>query len=307
MPFRFCAFIVLLLLASAGPFAQSTFQFIVAARDGSGTPVTDLKAEEVVMSENGAPARIARIEPFSLPVKVTLAVDNGRDSREALAYYRTGLKGLVEALPADVEMTLITTAPQPRTVVRPTKDRAQVQRGIDTFAPDDEPPRFTDALVEYSERLDREMRDKKGAEYVPVLVMISTTGAEASSTQLPTVEKALKVVAARRARVFVTVTTPKAGDATASAGITTTRQFLIASPLVKATAGRLEALTAPARLAMVLPEIGSELAALQRRLATQFRVTVERPGGASGPLQNPRVELIRPGLTGAVSLDGFLQ
>ena len=35
-----------------------------------------------------------------------------------------------------------------------------------------------------------------------------------------------------------------------------------------------------------------------------FGVTVERSRG--GELQSPRIELARPGLTGAVTLDGYL-
>ena len=46
------------------------------------------------------------------------------------------------------------------------------------------------------------------------------------------------------------------------------------------------------------------MAALHRRQANQFRVTVERAKG--GELQNPRVELARPGLNGQVTIDGFL-
>ena len=82
------------------------FQFIVGAVDANGTPVTDLKANEVVMTENGAPATVLKIEPYKVPVKLTVAVDNGPDSRDALSHYRSGLKGLVEALHHDGTTTL---------------------------------------------------------------------------------------------------------------------------------------------------------------------------------------------------------
>jgi hypothetical protein len=41
-----------------------------------------------------------------MPVALTIAVDNGPLSVDALAHYRTGLTGLVHALPADMEVTL---------------------------------------------------------------------------------------------------------------------------------------------------------------------------------------------------------
>ena len=96
---------------------SKTFQFAVSASDASGGPVTDLKPEDVVMTENGVRQQVVKVEPLSVPIKLTLAVDNGIDSTDALVHYRAGLTGLVEALPQDVEITLITIAPQPRTVV----------------------------------------------------------------------------------------------------------------------------------------------------------------------------------------------
>ena len=58
-------------------------QFIVGATDASGAPVTDLEANEVVVTENGAAATILKIEPYTIPVKLTVGVGNGPDSHEA--------------------------------------------------------------------------------------------------------------------------------------------------------------------------------------------------------------------------------
>jgi hypothetical protein len=51
--------------------------------------------------------------------------------------------------------------------------------------------------------------------------------------------------------------------------------------------------------------MGKEIAALHAKHVSQLRVTVERPNRATGPFQNLKVELGRPGLTGAVSADGL--
>ena len=93
--------------------AGSNFQDLVAATNAAGDPVADLKPEDVLMSEKAGKATVTKIEPFALPVKVAIAVDNGSDSSLALPNYRNGLKGFVEAFPADTEMTIITTSPQP--------------------------------------------------------------------------------------------------------------------------------------------------------------------------------------------------
>lgn len=284
--------------------AQEQFQFVVSATDSSGQPVTDLKNEEIRMSENGKPNTVVKIEPFRIPVKLTIAVDNGPLSRDALSHYRSGLTGLVNALPADVEVTLITTAPQPRRVVQATTDRERVLRGINGFAPQDESPRFTDALVEFSKRYQDELEDTRRGDSLPILVMVSTTATEATSYELPEIEKALGFLKARKARVYVTMISGRQ-DAEGLAAINTARQALIAIPATEATRGKYEALANSSRLATLLPEFGQEIAALHQKHNNQLLVTVQRQQGITGQLQNPQIEVARPGLTGDVSIDGL--
>jgi hypothetical protein len=281
-----------------------TFQFAVSASDASGAPVTDLKPDEVVMTENGTRQQVVKVEPLSVPIKLTLAVDNGLDSTDALVHYRAGLTGLVEALPPDVEITLITIAPQPRTVLRPTTDRAQVLRAINGFAPEQAAPRFTDALVEFSQRLQREVKDKKIAPYVPVMVMLSTTSVQQTSYEAPEVTKAANFLVSRRARLNMIVMSTRTGQATSAETLNASVQAIIGIPVVKATNGRYESLAASSRLATLMPEWGKDLAALHQRQTHQVRVTVER--AQAGDLQNPRIELARTGLNGQVTIDGFL-
>ena len=284
--------------------APQTFEFFVHAADAAGKPVTDLRPEDVVMSENGVPQEVAKVERQAVPLKITIAVDNSEDSAEALVQYRAGLAGLVDGLPPDVEVTLITTAPQPRTVLRPTTDRTQIRRAVNGFAPEQGRPRFTEAIVEFSERLQREARDRRIAPYVPVLIMLSTTAVEQNSYQPGEVTKAANFLVARRARVNVIVMSTRTGQATSSETINASMQGVISMPIVKATNGRYESLAASSRLSTLLPEWGKDLATLHNRQINQVRVTVERAKG--GELQNPRIELARPGLDGVVTIDGHL-
>jgi hypothetical protein len=284
--------------------APQTFQFAVSASDASGTPVTDLKPEDVVMTENGVRQQVVKVEPLSIPIKLTLVIDNGIDSANALVHYRAGLTGLVEALPPDLEITLITMAPQPRTVLRPTTDRAQVLRAITGFAPEQAAPRFSDALVEFSQRLQKETRDRKIAPYVPVMIMLSTTSVQQTSYEPGDVTKAVNFLVGRRARLNMVVMSTRTGQATSAESINASVQAIIGIPVVKATNGRYESLAVSSRLATLLPDWGKDLAALHQRQSNQVRVTVERK--PAGDLQNPRIELARTGLNGQVTIDGFL-
>lgn len=303
------AFIAMTLaLSSLGVAAQSQFQFVISATDANGVPVTDVTPAEILMSENGVANEIVKVEPFKLPVRLTIAVDNGMASADALAHYRTGLTAMVKALPEDVEITLITTAPQPRAVVRATTNREQILRGINGFAPERAAPRFTDALVEFTQRYEKELKDRKKVDSLPFLLMVSTTANESSSYEMPDIQKAFQFMQARKAKLYVAMVAARdrgVADLESVTDINTNRQALIALPVVKATGGRYEPLAISSRLATLLPEFGEDIAALHRKLTSQVLVTVQRKPGLTGALQNPRVELTRPGLTGQVSLDGL--
>jgi len=307
---RICLAVGAALIASSAIDAQQNqlqpnqLQAFISAVDANGAPVTDLKPEEIAMTENGAPGKVVSLDRLNLPIKLTIAIDNGKDSQTALATVREGLTGLVDALPPDVEVTLVTLAPQPAMFVKPTTDRAQIARGISRFGVDpSEAPRFSDALVEYAERLDKDFKDKK-LTYAPMLVMVSTSAVESSASQRDTIEKALKTLLTRGARVSLMMFTTKPTDADSVDGLKNGRQVLIATPIVKASRGKFEPLVAFSRLATLLPEWGKEIAFSHTRQTNQYRAVIERPGGATGPLVSPGLRFTRPGVNANVSFDG---
>jgi hypothetical protein len=286
--------------------AQGPLTLYVSAVDANGAVVTDLKPEDFSYKESGNAGKVVSMDKFSLPVKLTIAVDNGPGTDLAMSHYRSGLTGLVKELPPEIEVTLITMAPQPRMVVKPTLNREEVLRGITRFANESEPARFTDTLVEYAKRIDKERADSKGAAltYLPILVVVQTTQAESTSYQMGDTEKAMGTIANSKARVMMAMTTTKVGSSEAIEDMNSGRQALIAIPLTKATRGRYEALAQSSRLATLLPEFGKNIADTHKRQATQFKVTIERPAGATGQPQDLDVRLTRNGLNGAVSTDG---
>lgn len=297
------------LIASGLAFAQQNqlqpnqLLVFISAVDAGGTPVTDLKPEEIAFTENGAPGKVVALERHQLPIRLTIAVDNGRDSTTALGALRTGLAGLVEALPADVEVTLITMS-QPQTVVRQTADRAQITQGISRLGAESRAlPKFSETLVEYAERIDRDFRDRKAA-YTPMLLLVSTSAPEREDVQPATINKALNTLLGRGARVSVVMFTATPTNTIAVANMTQGRQALISAPIVKASRGKFEALVAFSQLEVLLPQWGREIALSHAKQTTQFRAIIERPGGATGALNTPGLRLTRPGLDGTVSPDG---
>jgi len=299
--------VAITLIASGAIYAQvkpNQLLVFIAGTDGSGAPITDLKPEEVAMTENGAPGKVVSLERHNLPIKLTLAVDNGKDSQLAMASLREGLTGMVQALPADVEVTVITMV-QPQTIVRPTTNRAQITQGISSIAPEPRAvSKFSETLVEYAERVDKDFKDKKPA-YAPMLVMVATPTPELENVQPDTINKALNTLLARGARVsliMVLATTTNVVGATAD--LTQGRQAQIGGQIVKASRGKFEAMTQFSRLSTLLPEWGKEIAASHTKQTNQFRAIIDRPGGATGALSNPGLRITRPGANGVVSPDG---
>jgi len=283
---------------------SNAFQFVVSVVDQSGRPVSDLTRDEIILTEDGIADEIVKVEPFSIPVELTVAVDNGPLSADSLVHYRSGLTGLVKALPGDVEITLITMSPQPLMVVRPTTDRIRLLRGLTSFAPQADSPRFTDTLVEFAKRYEEELRRTRTIDSVPVLVMVSTSVTEAVSYQPPEITKALAFLEQRKAFVHVAMLNINRG-ATGLASLDEGRQTLIAIPATKVTRGRYEALANGSRLVTLLPEMGAQIAALHRRQVSQLLVTAYRRPGLKGALQNAQIGLTRKDLKGSVSLDGL--
>jgi formaldehyde-activating enzyme involved in methanogenesis len=299
-------FFVVTLIASGVTYAQvkpNQLLVFISAVDASGAPVTDLKPEEVAMTEDGAPGKVVSLDRHQLPIKLTIAIDNGRDSTTALTALRTGLTGLVEALPPDVEVTLITMS-QPQTVVRPTTDRAQITQGISRFGPESGAvAKFSETLVEYAQRLDKDFKDKK-LTYSPMLVVVSTSTPELETVQPDTIQKALNTLQTRGARVSVIMFTATPTNTESVANMKQGRQALIAAPIVKASRGKFEALVAFNQLATVLPEWGKEISVSHTKQSNQFRVVIDRPGGATGALNKPGLRITRPSVNGTVSPDG---
>jgi hypothetical protein len=296
--------------------AQGPLTLYVSATDASGKPVTDLKADDFTMSENGVAGKIVSAEKFSLPIHLTIGLDNGPGSDQARGFYKNGLEGLVKNLPDDVEVTIIAMAPTPRMVVKSTAMKDVILKGINQVAPDEQSARFTDTLVEFTQRLDKEAKDKK-LTYAPYLMIVSTTAAEASAYQRNDLEKAMGTFARLGARLSVAMTTTKnsasLSQRTSGSGggsgddvqdLNNGRQALIAIPLAKQTQGKYEALAQPSALQTILPEWGKMIASIHTKQANQYKLTIERPNGATGPLNNLDMRFKRQGLNGSISGDG---
>jgi len=282
-------------LGGASLRAQQPFVFFASIADSSGVPVASLAPDDVKIVENGVEGKIVKIEPIDWPIRVQLLVDNGAGLGEALVQIRNGLKGLVMAMPDGIELSLITTAPQPRNIVRPTTDHQAILQGIDRITPDSGAARFVEALNEAAARVDKD----KG-NYFPVVVILGSTTAEGSQVLERDVQRMLQRFSDRAATVHVImVSTGTRSDSTLSGA----NQTNIGIAVSKQTGGRYEAIAASTRIATLLPEIGEQVAKSHARQSHQFRITFQRPNGASGAIGEIGMSS-RAGTTPTLTING---
>lgn len=284
--------------AAATPaFAQREFQFFAQFSDAEGRAVTTLTDADVQVSEDGTNGKVLKLEPVDWPVRVAILLDNGTGSADRIVNVRNGAKGLIEVLPAGVEISLQTLAPQPRFLVRPTTDKQALLDGVNRYAPDSAASRFVDGLVETVARFDKE----KGNNF-PVVVILGSLTADGSAIRDRDVKQLFERLAARA----ITVHAILAGASTVSTGNSVANASQIAIAATKQTGGRYESIAAATRLATLLPEIGAQIAQSHARQSAQYRVTFERPAGKTGQVGNIGLAAARGGVNVKLSLDGRL-
>jgi len=283
------------MVGSAVALAQQQFVFFASVADASGAPVGSLAPDDVKIVENGAEGKVVKIEPIDWPIRLQILVDNGTGMGEALVQMRNGLKGLVMAIPEGIEMSLITTAPQPRNIVKPTTDRQAIIQGIDRITPDTSAARFVEALNEAAARVDKD----KG-NYFPVIVILGSTTAEGSQVLERDVQRMRQRFVDRAATVHVIMVNLGARSESSFSGANQTN---IGIAVTKDTGGRYEAIAASTRIATLLPEIGEQVAKSHARQSHQFRITFQRPGGASGAVGEIGMSS-RAGTTPTLTING---
>ena len=263
---------VALCLTATGLHAQRQLTLMATVTDPNGGDVTALTPGDIKFAENGTDGKALRVEAIDSVPKLQLLIDNGIGiSADSLSDLRNGVRGLIEALPPSLEVTLVTTAPQPRFLERATTDRVKLISAVDRLSPDSGAGRFAESMYEATERI---AKDEKGRY---TIISFGTTSGDAQVRESD-VNKTIERVQQRGTTVHVVLLTSNRG---AGGGLL---QEELGQLLANNSRGRFEKINLANRVATLLPEIGAEVAKTLGGASRQFRITVERPGGASGDL-----------------------
>ena len=262
-----------LLIAIADGHAQQQFTVFASVVDVTGAPAADLQPGDLHVTENGAQANVVKVEPINWPTKLQILVDNGVGLGAAnLVSLSNGIRGLIDALPPGVEVTLVATAPQPRFLVRGTADRESITKGLGLLAPDPGTGRFVDSLNEATARIERDKGD-----FFPTIIAMATNSGDNTVLDRD-VERIMQRLEKRPTTVHVVL---YSGTGTLTGGANQTQVGLA---VTQYTNGRYESINSTTRIASLLPELGAQVARSHELQSHQFRVTVQRPAGASGPV-----------------------
>ena len=141
-----------LCVTTAFVHAQKQFPLFASIVDVTGAPVAALQPADVEVQENGAEARVIKVEAMDWPTKVQVLVDNGVGlGGSNISLLKNGIIGLLDALPPGVEVTIVSTAPQPRILAKPTTDREAMMKGLALLASDGGAGRLQYRITTYCE------------------------------------------------------------------------------------------------------------------------------------------------------------
>jgi hypothetical protein len=253
-------------ICAAGIRAQEQITLLASIVDPQkGTPVETLTPADVKVSEDNQPATVTKVEAVSRQVKVQVLIDNGIGvGANSLSDFRSGVRNLVAALPADIEVTLITTAPQARTLVKGTKNKDELLKGVDRLAPDSGSGRFVESLGEAIERANKEK------DTFTVIICAATTSGDGKV--LPAEMK--RIYDPIRGRPILVHVLLYSGVQSALGGDI---QIELGQQITKMTGGRYEYINNMNRYITLLPELGAEVAKQAVGSSKQFRITAQRP------------------------------
>jgi|RhiMethySRZTD1v2_1073278.scaffolds.fasta_scaffold12321_8 hypothetical protein len=264
--------LVTVVLSGGALVGQEQFTLLASfVERGSGQPVETLTSADVSVTEDGVTGTVLKVEPVVRTVKVQVLIDNGSGVGRNIGELRNGVRQLLEALPPDVETTLVTTSPQPRFLVRATKNRDELLKGVDRLAPDTGSGRFTESLAEAAERAN------KDKDAFTVIIAAGTTSGDGRILESD-MQRALDQVGRKPMIVHVLL---YAGEKSATGGVT---QVDVGERVAQMTGGRYEFINSMNRYVTLMPELGAEVAKQLTGNTRQFRVTVQRPAGKRGDL-----------------------
>ena len=261
---RAAIILMTILLVPGLALAQKQITLLATVTSSADAPGAPVDSAKVNVTENGTSLKVLKVDPVKRVPKLHLLVDTGVGlPPEALGELRKGLHGLVDALPEDLWVSVVTTSPQPRFIERGVAGRDKLHKAIDLIAPDSGSGRFAESLFEATERIERD-RDSSN-----VIISVGTMAGDLQSREGDS-KKIMQRIGTGRIQVHVVLYNRI--NTTAGGSV----QQNLGEAVGKSSGGSFEQINVSNRLATLLPELGAQVSKTMGGGARQVRITAER-------------------------------
>jgi hypothetical protein len=268
---RFAVAALLLMVQASASAQKAPTQTVYAhVTNSSGEPITDLAAANFLVSQGGEPANVLRASLGGDAVRVLMLVDTSEAmSNKLINPLRAGLQALIDGIPPEDEIVLVTMGRQLRVRVPPPPDRKDAKPATDrkklkdtagSFFSDGGGTVLLDSLVDANNWFLAKADDR-----APVIVIITTDGPETStSTREEEFSKLIQALVARDAVVHAIVLSDISRAIAGSSTNTLTSagtQSIVAMALTHDTGGHFETINAATALEDRLRVVSAEIRA----------------------------------------------
>ena len=168
--YRIAIAAVMLVSLSVSIAAQRvTRRVFLSAVDPTGTPVLDLTAAEVGVTEDSVKREVTGVSLGSAPLRIVLVVDSSNAMSQRAATFRNALNAFVENLPPEHEVVFVSTGGQIRVRAEPKAGREKLVAEVARFATDN----GANSLLETMYEADKRFLKTAPAQW-PVFVILTT-------------------------------------------------------------------------------------------------------------------------------------
>lgn len=150
-------------------------QIFVSVTNAEGVPITGLSAGDFTVTEAGAARVVSHAGPADAPMRIAVMLDTSDAAAPAFTHMRSGIVALLDALPPDDEVMLVTTGRQVRVRLQPTTDRKKLKDAAAGLFADGGGTVLMDGLLEIDDRFLKKANDRW-----PVFVIFTGDGTEGS-------------------------------------------------------------------------------------------------------------------------------
>ena len=243
----------------------------VSVTDGKGAPVEGLTAADFKVGEGGEPRVVAKAGPAKDPMRIALMLDTSDAAAAALTHMRAGALALLDALPAEDEVILITTGRQMRVRVPPTTDRKKLKDTAAGLFTDGAGTVLMDGLLELDDRF-----FKKADDRWPVFVIFTSDGTESSTgSREKEFTKWSPLLGPRGITVHAFVfKTPKGSG----------MPEIVAENLTQNSGGRYDVMNTTTALPEKMKALGDKLALDHRNMSNWYAVDIQTEGSDAAPI-----------------------